>query len=1044
MHPVLLPSFLFLFFTSSVCGQVCLSLAADDFNYPPHQPLHGRQGGTGWAEAWYVQGFNTALPGYQTAEGSLAYGNLRTHAGQVHGGREYLTAGRLLNTDPAGPFAQYIAVNGNAIGTAKGGVLWMSVLLRKAQNDDQSVFAGIHSDPLAWCNDCTQRRIEFGYFGGHSTVGGHRRWTLRIGSQYYPTSAPVIIGETVFGVMKMTFLDQYTAVELFVNPPVLGTAGPPSAPTIARNTPEPFLLRSVHLYLGNSPGNGAADEVRLADSYACVAPDNNVVVDLPPVAVLSASPTDGTAPLTVNFSAADSYDPEGLPLTAYNWDFGDGSPTASGVSHVHTYTITGQIPVRLTVRDASGQQQTVTRTITVRRPDSTFSCQSSFTLLQPASCAGTGGVLRINAGNNTAYTLRNAGGSVLTPTNAHEFRNLPAGVYTYEASGPEGCSDRYTLHVPTDSTTCPNWQPPTCRMAIGTNLSGFADWVPERPLRNRMKHVRANIVAYHDACYCWSNGNESLIALNADGYPTHIPQMINGVPNKVRYVVSTEGANLPPGAYVLLYDGQGSISISGNATAVSNTPGRLQFNVTGTDIVILHVEASQATDPVRHFRLLRLADEFVNLDEKPFYEGFLEKIAPFQVLRFMDWGATNNNPIRHWHEREPLTYFTYGTAQGVPYEVMIALANQTQKDVWICVPHAADDDYVTHMAELFRNQLDSTLTIYLEYSNEVWNWIFDQAHYNEQTRPAHLNYGRAMAEKAGRIFRIWHDVFGPQKHRVKRVLGLQAGFNYLNEQILAQLPPSDWDYGSPTSYIGLDHSSNGQPVLHAGSTASDIIANARNHWVEFRPSVRQDYFNVQLYGKEVVNYEGGQHFVGNVFGIPYPYQQAMWNAQYSPEIYALYNDMLDTIRAWGSRMFGNFSLASPQESVYGSWGVLNHIDVSPPYEQTAPKYQALLDNRCDDVATEVADSGPKAGGVSVYPNPTDGACVVQFDLKEAGNVQLMVYDALGRLLWENARPLPAGEHRWPLALAALSPGLYRVVVFSERGDRYSCGLWLRQ
>jgi PKD repeat protein len=1034
-----------LFFLSSapVLGQVCQVLAAEDFNYPPSVPLHGQQGGSGWAEPWYVQGLNTTLPGYQTASGSLTYGALRTNGGQAMGGREYLTVGRLLDTDPGGPFADYITPGSEAIGTQKGGTLWMSALLRKTQNNSQSVFAGMHSEGLAWCNDCTQRRVEFGYFEGHSDVGGQRRWTLRIGNSYYPTTAPVTVGTTALFVLKLTFLDQHTAVELFVNPPALGTAGPPPTPIMAQNTPDPFLFRSVHLYLGNGPNNGAADEIRLGKSYACVAPDHIVTFDLPPVAVFSATPSSGVVPLTVTFSAAASYDPEGLPLASYEWDFGDGSPKATGITQVHTYTVLGQIPVRLTVRDAGGQQHTVSQTITTRRTDNTFPCQSAFSLVRPASCSGTGGIIRITS-HPATYSLRTANGTVLNPVSLGEFHHLSAGVYIYEASSPEGCADRYTLHVPVDSTTCPGWQPATCQMAIGTNLSGFADWVPERPLRNRMKHVRPNIVAYNDACYCWSNGNEELIARTPDGYPTHIPQMANGVPNKVRYVVSTENANLPPGPYVLLYDGAGTVSVSGNASPVSSTPGRLQFNVTGTDIVILNIEASQAGNPVRNFRLLRLQDELVNLEENPFYEGFLEKIAPFQVLRFMDWGATNNNPVRHWHERTPLTHFTYGTPQGVPYEVMIALANQTKKDVWICVPHAADDEYITRMAELFRDRLDSARTIYLEYSNEVWNWIFDQAHYNEQTRPAHLNYGRAIAEKAGRVFHIWHQVFGPQKHRVKRVLGLQAGFTYLNEQILAHLPPSEWDYGSPTSYIGLDHSSNGKPVLHAGSTVDDILTNARNHWAEFRPAVRQDYWNVQLFGKEVVNYEGGQHFVGNVFGIPYPYQQAMWDAQYSPGIYQLYNDMLDTIRAWGSRMFGNFSLASQQESVYGSWGVLSHIDVQPPYLQTAPKYQALLDNLCTDTTTRAtAPTPPTIGPLLVLPNLTSGVFCVQFALEQAGPVHLQVYDPSGRLMWEQARQLPIGEHRWPVALAAVPSGLYRIVLLVGQSNMRSAYVQVR-
>ena len=54
-----------------------------------------------------------------------------------------------------------------------------------------------------------------------------------------------------------------------------------------------------------------------------------------PVALVSANPTSGPAPLEVTFSSAGSNDPEGQPIT-YSWDFGDGtSSTAS--NPVHTY-----------------------------------------------------------------------------------------------------------------------------------------------------------------------------------------------------------------------------------------------------------------------------------------------------------------------------------------------------------------------------------------------------------------------------------------------------------------------------------------------------------------------------------------------------------------------------------------------------------------------------------------------------------------------------------------------------------------------------------
>lgn len=71
-----------------------------------------------------------------------------------------------------------------------------------------------------------------------------------------------------------------------------------------------------------------------------------------PVAILEAYPTRGEAPLTVEFDASRSYDPDGL-IVSYVWDFGDGS-TAEGLRVKHTYTQNGIYLATLTVVDAFG------------------------------------------------------------------------------------------------------------------------------------------------------------------------------------------------------------------------------------------------------------------------------------------------------------------------------------------------------------------------------------------------------------------------------------------------------------------------------------------------------------------------------------------------------------------------------------------------------------------------------------------------------------------------------------------------------------------
>ena len=85
----------------------------------------------------------------------------------------------------------------------------------------------------------------------------------------------------------------------------------------------------------------------------------------PPVAVTTSNVTSGKAPLTVNFSAASSYDPDGH-IISYSWNFGDGG-SAAGVYASHTYTTTGTYTAILTVTDDAGDTDTARVEITVRK-----------------------------------------------------------------------------------------------------------------------------------------------------------------------------------------------------------------------------------------------------------------------------------------------------------------------------------------------------------------------------------------------------------------------------------------------------------------------------------------------------------------------------------------------------------------------------------------------------------------------------------------------------------------------------------------------------
>lgn len=102
------------------------------------------------------------------------------------------------------------------------------------------------------------------------------------------------------------------------------------------------------LYYTNYSSGGQVRRIAYVDS-----------TNQPPTARISANPTSGTAPLTVNLSGAGSSDPEGSALT-YTWSFGDGqsSNNNSAATIQHVYSSNGTYTAQLVVKDGTGNGST--------------------------------------------------------------------------------------------------------------------------------------------------------------------------------------------------------------------------------------------------------------------------------------------------------------------------------------------------------------------------------------------------------------------------------------------------------------------------------------------------------------------------------------------------------------------------------------------------------------------------------------------------------------------------------------------------------------
>ncbi|HEY3355395.1 MAG TPA: PKD domain-containing protein [Polyangia bacterium] len=130
-----------------------------------------------------------------------------------------------------------------------------------------------------------------------------------------------------------------------------GQAGPTWTHTFAADGGH-----TLQLTVTDSTGLTARDQVTISVSSGGNAP---------PVAVATAAPTSGQAPLTVTFDGSGSSDADTGQTLSYSWDFKDGSAAATSQGPTHTFQNAGVYDVVLTVTDDGTPPISSTAVVTV-------------------------------------------------------------------------------------------------------------------------------------------------------------------------------------------------------------------------------------------------------------------------------------------------------------------------------------------------------------------------------------------------------------------------------------------------------------------------------------------------------------------------------------------------------------------------------------------------------------------------------------------------------------------------------------------------------
>jgi len=548
----------------------------------------------------------------------------------------------------------------------------------------------------------------------------------------------------------------------------------------------------------------------------------------------------------------------------------------------------------------------------------------------------------------------------------------------------------------------------------------------------------------------FDSGHTDDLMYRSDGYPTHVPQSISQSSYDQRVVtIWAITTAWPAGEYTVLWEGTGELSFwGGYENLVQTSSNRIVFDFLNPvdNTLEMTIVSSDINDPIRNIRVLMPGTEST-YESDPFYSLWLERLSIFPSVRFMDWGMTNSwgqpdtwtwdDPsLFEWDDRAQMDHYTWANNKGIPYEMMIRLLNEFEMDGWICVPHRASDDYIQSMAELFRDNLDTERHLTVEYSNEIWNWIFGQTQWLNKygCEEQNIDWPEGIVPYVQNCLDIWSDVFENDLNRITRVAGVQAGWQDVSNRMVNNLSPGSFDAITPTFYFGLTE--EGDTVLDglgANATIEDVAFYTRMGMEEAKTDLESQKNELaDPLGVPMIFYEGGQHITPDPFGVEPTYAEAIVDIQRDSSMYNMYNEWFDFLRTLqeGDEPLSlmNFSFVAERSAQFGSWGILETMDQDTS-SIPAPKYSAILEaiQACDlNTSTTVLNDNEEA--FLLFPNPTSEFLTIGGNLRES---QLVIFNNIGQIILTKKLNANAAI----LNISTLENGTYHLLISSSEKQK---------
>jgi hypothetical protein len=365
-----------------------------------------------------------------------------------------------------------------------------------------------------------------------------------------------------------------------------------------------------------------------------------------------------------------------------------------------------------------------------------------------------------------------------------------------------------------------------------------------------------------------------------------------------------------------------------------------------------------------------------------FHPRFTADLKGMRIIRFMDAMQINRTDVdpttgdpRHtlvnWNDRAKPASVSYTEFEGFPFPTMLDLTEEVGADPWINIGYRASDEVATNLGKLLAQRYKAGTNYYIEYGNEPWNtagpfygnylYLDKKAHERfknpdnqKKSQFEHvLNY---YALRSSEICKLIKAEMGTNASAVKCVLNNQQGFAWQNEEtllcpmvttekLLNGKPCADiMDISAIAPYFGGEVGNAGYKDKN-GRTVKDWLKDPDGGL----QALFQDAEYTQLpqalqrmkdskavadkYGKPMMTYEGGQHYVDTTSNKNV--QKLFETANRDSRMGTMYTKNLNDWKSTGAQAILMFTNVGAYGSS-GYWGLRENMN-----QRATPKFDAV-------------------------------------------------------------------------------------------------------